>query len=116
MPGAAFRRTYNPAMDRLTPLTCPHCSTLINWHTPSEGDQPPTPGDYTMCWQCGNFSLFAEDGGGGPFLRFATAEEQAVIDKDPFAARVAEDRRLGGDPRHAARRIRRRTQAERPVT
>lgn len=54
-----------------TPQLCTNCGTLHNAATDVAGDALPTPGDWSICFNCGALRVF--DGGGR--LREPTAAE-----------------------------------------
>jgi hypothetical protein len=59
-------------------LPCPHCGTLNDAHSSGTTSQPPTDGDASVCWNCGDIALFVA-GPLGLALRAPTSAERADI-------------------------------------
>src|SRR5438132_14280077 len=66
--------------DLVLPMTCPFCGKLNNRHQAAGEPAVPEAGDVAVCWGCGNVFVFDDP---PTAARRPTAEEQAVIDKDP---------------------------------
>ena len=59
------------------PTTCPYCGRMNDLHGDAAGtDATPSPGDSSLCWECFNVSIFAED----LSLRLPTAKELKELD------------------------------------
>ena len=47
---------------RLEPCPCPHCGTVLNAATAAEeSGGSPSPGDVTLCVECGEWCLFDDE-------------------------------------------------------
>lgn len=44
------------------PSACPHCAHAVDGATALDGAEAPAPGDLTLCWYCGKWSAFGDDG------------------------------------------------------
>lgn len=45
---------------RLAPTWCPYCGALADAAANATNVGPPKPGDATLCWACGAWSMFTE--------------------------------------------------------
>lgn len=66
--------------------TCPYCGRVNNAASGQSGTRP-DPGDVSMCWRCGQFTIFADD----LTLRVPTVEEwqELVADEEVWAVVIA---------------------------
>jgi hypothetical protein len=68
----------------MNPLRCPHCHLLHVDHINMDDTSTPQHGDYSLCIQCGRFSVFDFNEGG---LRLPTETEANAIRRNPEARR-----------------------------
>lgn len=73
---------------------CPHCARFIDAATGISGQRAPRPGDMTMCWYCGKWSAWQQDGKLGTLspdqtVHVLTAPECIVVDRRWHASRHA---------------------------
>lgn len=68
-------RTHDVEPDR-----CPHCERHVDVATALDAEaQPPAPGDLTMCFFCGHWSAWQEDGK----LGLLSTEQMVVVMTTP---------------------------------
>lgn len=46
---------------RLAPCPCPHCGKVLDAATPADGVGAPSPGDATLCIDCGEWCVFNDE-------------------------------------------------------
>jgi hypothetical protein len=69
----------------VTAMTCPHCGKNTNnhQHVGEPHDIQPTDGDVSLCWHCGEPSVFALTEGGSVTACVPSTAESADIEADP---------------------------------
>lgn len=65
---------------------CPGCGNGNEDYEPVEPGQVPTPGDESLCWDCGTLGIFAIGPLGGLYVRPATMDERAAMLTSPEIA------------------------------
>ena len=63
---------------------CPHCGYVMDRTTGLMGPEAPKPGDYSICFQCYDWSTYQDD----LSLRTITAEEIADMPEDVHSTLV----------------------------
>ena len=63
---------------------CPHCGYKQDGHAGATPDATPSPGDASICWRCGKFSVYGDD----MWLRVPTDEEFDTIRKSDEGVRA----------------------------
>jgi hypothetical protein len=77
---------------RTQPSLCPHCGELLTGAANSEAgaDNPPAPGDWSLCIYCGEVGMFtvAKTASGALLVRKLTPSEQKLAASDRGVARA----------------------------
>lgn len=91
--------TLGDDITRFRPQPCPYCSKTVDAAGSADGSPQgaPTPGDFLVCFGCGEPSVWVQSPLGGG-LRAATPEELAEfeVDHGHDAERLREYHRLQG--------------------
>ncbi len=86
---------------RLIPMLCPHCGTEIDCHDGVSGNNPPDPGDVSVCAYCRNLSIFVS-GPLGLYLRKPRTDEYDEIANHPTVVAALAALAVHGAAPHAA--------------
>lgn len=63
---------------------CPHCGYYQDTHAGATPEAKPSPGDASICWRCGKFSVYGDD----MWLRQPTDDEHDTIRKSDEGIRA----------------------------
>jgi hypothetical protein len=69
---------------RIPKQKCPRCGYKLDATTSTSGDQKPEPGDLSLCFECGQISVFTENDG----MRVPTKDEELELSVDPRVIRA----------------------------